>query len=109
MSHKKHRIQAKMIFLRVRGQLDERSSKEHFANMDTEFEWSFWICSDFFGVPECEGMNRGHEQEKYTIQDNAPKSPFVVITPGNHITINEHIICQYLNSHMYYAWELFYH
>lgn len=56
--------------------------------MDTKFEQSFWIWSDFFGVVEHVGMSRGHEQEKYIIQDSAPKSPFVVTDPGNHLTIN---------------------
>lgn len=98
MSQEKHRIQAKIIFFRIRGQLGERSKNDHFENMCTDFEWSFWICSDF-GIPEHVGMNRGHKQLKYTIQDNDPKSLFVVTAPGNHITINEQIICQYLISH----------
>lgn len=63
--------------------------------MDTEFEQSFWICSDFFGIAEHIGISRRHEQEKFIIQNDAPKSPFVVTV---------------LNlAHMDSAWELLYH
>lgn len=82
---KKAKFKPRLFSSGWEGNYGEGSRKKHFENMDTEFEQSFWIWSDFFGVAEHVGISR--DMNKKTLKDNCPKSPFIVTAPGIHLTM----------------------